>query len=95
MRALPGDIEDVQALRRFGRLARIEGLPGDVTGVAGAASLGGLVRLTSSHGIQISREAAGFRDGRAFLAQKKGERATLAQGYSALDDIVGGKGKAP
>jgi hypothetical protein len=92
LRALPGDIEAVPALGRVGRMARIEGLPVEV---AGAVGLGGSVRLTSSHGTQIPFEAAGLRDGRAFLARKKNERAALAEGCAALDDIAGGKGKAP
>jgi flagellum-specific ATP synthase len=65
MRALLKDIEAVPALRRFGRVARIEGLLVEVTGAAGAISLGGQVRLSSSNGKQISCEVVGFRDGRA------------------------------
>jgi flagellum-specific ATP synthase len=65
MRALLKDIEAIPALRRFGRVARIEGLLVEVTGAAGAISLGGQVRLSSSNGKQISCEVVGFRDGRA------------------------------
>src|SRR5271169_3125138 len=65
MRALLKEIEAVQALRRFGRVARIEGLLVEVTGAAGAVSLGGQVRLTSSAGKKIPCEVVGFRDGRA------------------------------
>lgn len=67
MRALLREIEAVPALRRFGRVARIEGLLVEVTGAAGAISLGGQVRLTASNGKQISCEVVGFRDGRALL----------------------------
>ena len=65
MRALLKDIEAVPALRRFGRVARIEGLLVEVTGAAGAICLGGQVRLSSSSGKQIPCEVVGFRDGRA------------------------------
>jgi flagellum-specific ATP synthase len=65
MRALLKEIEAVPALRRFGRVARIEGLLVEVTGAAGAISLGGQVRLSSSNGKQIPCEVVGFRDGRA------------------------------
>src|SRR5580693_9701991 len=65
MHALLKDIEAVPALRRFGRVARIEGLLVEVTGAAGAISLGGQVRLSSSNGKQIPCEVVGFRDGRA------------------------------
>jgi flagellum-specific ATP synthase len=67
MRALLREIEAVPALRRFGRVARIEGLLVEVTGAAGAISLGGQVRLTASNGKQISCEVVGFRDGHALL----------------------------
>jgi flagellum-specific ATP synthase len=65
MLALLKEIEAVPALRRFGRVARIEGLLVEVTGAAGAVSLGGQVRLTSSSGKRIPCEVVGFRDGRA------------------------------
>ena len=65
MLALLKEIEAVPALRRFGRVARIEGLLVEVTGAAGAVSLGGQVRLTSSSGRRIPCEVVGFRDGRA------------------------------
>src|SRR5271169_651107 len=67
MRALLKEIEAVPALRRFGRVARIEGLLVEVTGAAGAISLGGQVRLTGSNGKTISCEVVGFRDGRALV----------------------------
>jgi flagellum-specific ATP synthase len=67
LRALLKEIEAVPALRRFGRVARIEGLLVEVTGAAGAISLGGQVQLTSSNGQQIPCEVVGFRDGRAQL----------------------------
>ncbi len=65
MLALLQEIEAVPALRRFGRVARIEGLLVEVTGAAGAVSLGGQVRLSSSNGKRIPCEVVGFRDGRA------------------------------
>jgi len=65
MRTLHQEIETVPALRRFGRVARIEGLMVEVTGAAGAISLGGQVRLTPNSGKQIACEVIGFREGRA------------------------------
>src|SRR5215469_11157136 len=65
MHALLKDIDALPTLRRFGRVARIEGLLVEVTGAAGAIALGGQVRLTSSNGKQIPCEVVGFRDGRA------------------------------
>lgn len=65
MQALLKDIESVPPLRRFGRVARIEGLLVEVTGAAGAVSLGGQVSLSSSNGKLIPCEVVGFRDGRA------------------------------
>jgi flagellum-specific ATP synthase len=65
MQALLKEIEAIPALRRFGRVARIEGLLVEVTGAAGAVSLGGQVRLLSSTGKRIPCEVVGFRDGRA------------------------------
>jgi len=65
MRTLHQEIETVPALRRFGRVARIEGLMVEVTGAAGAISLGGQVRLTPNSGKQIPCEVIGFREGRA------------------------------
>jgi hypothetical protein len=64
MHALLTEIEAVPALRRFSRVARIEGLLVEVTGAAGAISLGGQVRLTASNSKQISCEVVGFRDDR-------------------------------
>jgi len=65
MHGLEKEIEAVPALRRFGRVARIEGLLVEVTGAAGAISLGGQVRLTPHSGKQIPCEVVGFREGRA------------------------------
>jgi len=65
MRALHKEIEAIPSLRRFGRVARIEGLLVEVTGAAGAISLGGQVRLTPHSGKQIPCEVVGFREGRA------------------------------
>ena len=65
MRALLKEIDAIPTLRRFGRVARIEGLLVEVTGAAGAISLGGQVRLSGGSGKQISCEVVGFRDGRA------------------------------
>src|SRR3569833_2500953 len=67
MHALLKDISAVPTLRRFGRVARIEGLLVEVTGAAGAISLGGQVKLSSGSGKQISCEVVGFRDGRALV----------------------------
>jgi flagellum-specific ATP synthase len=67
MRALLKEIDAIPTLRRFGRVARIEGLLVEVTGAAGAISLGGQVRLTGGSGKQISCEVVGFRDGRALV----------------------------
>ncbi len=76
MQALLKDIEAVPVLRRFGRVARIEGLLVEVTGAAGAISLGGQITLTSGNGKQIPCEVVGFRDGRA-----------LAMPLGALDGV--------
>ncbi len=65
MQALFKDIETIPSLRRFGRVARIEGLLVEVTGAAGAVSLGGQVNLSSSNGKKIPCEVVGFHDGRA------------------------------
>ncbi|MEI9990004.1 MAG: flagellar protein export ATPase FliI [Rhizomicrobium sp.] len=65
MHALLKDIADISPVRRFGRVARIEGLLVEITGAAGAISLGGQVRLTSGSGKKIPCEVVGFRDGRA------------------------------
>ncbi len=67
MRALIKEIDAIPTLRRFGRVARIEGLLVEVTGAAGAISLGGQVKLSSGSGKQISCEVVGFRDGRALV----------------------------
>jgi len=67
MHALIKEIEAVPTLRRFGRIARIEGLLVEVTGAAGAISLGGQVRLTGAGGAVAPCEVVGFRDGRALV----------------------------
>src|SRR4051794_14987866 len=66
MTALLKEINAVQTVRRFGRVARIEGLLIEVTGAAGAVSLGGQVRLKGA-GTTIASEVVGFRDGRALV----------------------------
>ncbi|MBV9903138.1 MAG: flagellar protein export ATPase FliI [Alphaproteobacteria bacterium] len=67
MHALLKEIDAVPSVRRFGRVARLEGLLVEVTGAAGAISLGGQVKLTSGSGKRISCEVVGFRDGRALV----------------------------
>ncbi len=67
MHALLKEIADIPAVRRFGRVARLEGLLVEVTGAAGAISLGGQVRLSTGSGKTISSEVVGFRDGRALV----------------------------
>jgi len=67
MLALRKEIETVPGSRRFGRVARIEGLLVEVTGAAGAISLGGQVRLTGTGGVKIPCEVVGFREGRALV----------------------------
>jgi flagellum-specific ATP synthase len=67
LQALLREIEAIPTLRRFGRVARIEGLLVEVTGAAGAVSLGGSARLTCASGRQIPCEVVGFRDSRAQL----------------------------
>ncbi|HUJ03895.1 MAG TPA: flagellar protein export ATPase FliI [Rhizomicrobium sp.] len=65
MHALLKEIEAVAALRRFGRVARIEGLLVEITGAAGAVSVGGSVSILGARGRKIPCEVVGFRDGRA------------------------------
>ncbi len=65
MQNLQQEIEAIPALRRFGRVARIEGLLVEVTGASGAISMGGQVRLTPNIGRAIPCEVVGFREGRA------------------------------
>ena len=65
MHALLKDIDALPTLRRFGRVARIEGLLVEVTGAAGAISLGGQVTVSCGNGKRISCEAVGFRNGHA------------------------------
>ncbi len=65
MQAALQEIAAIPALRRFGRVARIEGLMVEVTGAAGAVSLGGQVTLSGARGAEIPCEVVGFRDGRA------------------------------
>jgi flagellum-specific ATP synthase len=85
MHALLKDIEAIPALRRFGRVARIEGLSVEVTGAAGAISLGGQLRLTGSNGKTIPCEVVGFRDGRA-LAMPLGTLDGISLGARAEFD---------
>ena len=67
MLALLKEIEAIPPLRRFGRVARIEGLSVEITGAAGAISLGGQVRIIVSAHRTIPCEVVGFRDGRAVV----------------------------
>jgi flagellum-specific ATP synthase len=67
MNALVREIAAVPRLRRFGRVARIEGLLVEVTGAAGAISMGGQARVYAADGEQIRCEVVGFREGRALL----------------------------
>jgi flagellum-specific ATP synthase len=67
MRGLSEEIDAIPTLRRFGRVARIEGLAVEVTGALSAISLGGQVKLTSGNNRQIPCEVVGFRDGRALV----------------------------
>ena len=67
MRALLKEIEAVQPLTRFGRVARIEGLGVEITGALGAVRLGGQVRISIGNNKTISCEVVGFRDGRALV----------------------------
>ena len=67
MHALLKEIAAVPTVRRFGRVARLEGLLVEVTGAAGAISLGGQVRLSAGPNKIIPCEVVGFRDGRALV----------------------------
>jgi flagellum-specific ATP synthase len=67
MRGLSEEIDAIPTLRRFGRVARIEGLAVEVTGALSAISLGGQVQLTSGNNKRIPCEVVGFRDGRALV----------------------------
>ncbi len=67
MHALLKEIADIKPVRRFGRVARLEGLLVEVTGAAGAISLGGQVHLSTGTNKTISCEVVGFRDGRALV----------------------------
>ncbi len=67
MQALLKEIEAVSPVKRFGRVARLEGLLVEVTGAAGAISLGGQVHLNNGKGRKIPCEVVGFRDGRALV----------------------------
>jgi len=77
MQSLKEEIEAIPTLRRFGRVARIEGLLVEVTGAAGAISMGGQINLTSQGAASIPCEVVGFRDGRA-----------LAMPLGGLDGMV-------
>ncbi|HEY1707689.1 MAG TPA: flagellar protein export ATPase FliI [Rhizomicrobium sp.] len=65
MHALLKEIDAIPTVRRFGRVARIEGLLVEVSGAAGTVSLGGQLYLQGAHGKRIPCEVVGFRDGRA------------------------------
>ena len=67
MHALLKDISAIPTARRFGRVARLEGLLVEVTGAAGAISLGSQVRLCAGPARKIPCEVVGFRDGRALV----------------------------
>jgi flagellum-specific ATP synthase len=82
MQSLEQEIEAIAPLRRFGRVARVEGLMVEVTGAAGAVSMGGTVRLTPSSGPSIPAEVVGFRDGRA-LAMPMGSLDGMTLGARA------------
>lgn len=82
MQSLTKEIEAIQPLRRFGRVARVEGLMVEVTGAAGAVSMGGMVRLVPARGASIPCEVVGFRDGRA-LAMPMGTLDGMTLGAQA------------
>jgi flagellum-specific ATP synthase len=67
MHALFNEINRIPTTRRFGRVARLEGLLVEVTGAAGAISLGGQVRLSAGADKKIPCEVVGFREGRALV----------------------------
>ena len=67
MNALVREIAAVPRLRRFGRVARIEGLLVEVTGAVGAISMGGQAQVYAADGQQVPCEVVGFREGRALL----------------------------
>ena len=50
MHALLKDIDALPTLRRFGRVARIEGLLVEVTGASGAISRGGKATVSCGNG---------------------------------------------
>ena len=62
MRVLLKQTNAIPTLRRFGRVARTEGLLVNMTG-AGAISLTREVKLSNGSGKKISSEVAGFRNG--------------------------------
>jgi flagellum-specific ATP synthase len=72
VQALLKDIAAIPTLRRFGRVARIEGLLVEITGAAGGISLGGQVTITSGNNTRIPCEVVGFRNGHA-LAMPLGD----------------------
>ena len=82
MPSLTEEIELIQPLRRFGRVARVEGLMVEVTGAVGAVSMGGTVHLTPPHGQTVPAEVVGFRDGRA-LAMPMGSLDGMTLGARA------------
>jgi flagellum-specific ATP synthase len=91
-RALPDIGGGVQSLiesialvprhRRFGQVARIEGLLIEVTGASGAIGLGGRIRLTGAEPSETTCEVVGFRDGRA-LAMPFGQLEGVSLGTRA------------
>ncbi len=87
MHALLKEIEAVSSpVRRFGRVARIEGLLVEVTGAAGRHQPGRPGHATAGTGKEIPCEVVGFRDGRA-LAMPLGQLDGMALGARAdFDD---------
>lgn len=106
MASLQAEIQNLPTLRRFGRVARVEGLMVEVTGAAGAISLGGHLKIIPNHGIPIPCEVVGFRDGRALAmpmgsldgitlgarADFEGSSATLYPSVAWLGRILDGFG---
>lgn len=100
MQSLEAEIEAIAPLRRFGRVARIEGLMVEVTGAVGAVSMGGTVRLTPASGPSIPAEVVGFRDGRALAmpmgtldGMTLGARADFEVGAAAIFPSEGWLGR--
>lgn len=83
LEALIDVVQGVPSLKRFGRVARLEGLLVEVTGAVGAIGLGGQLRLASTDNTEISCEVVGFRDGRA-LAMPLGQLEGITLGARAV-----------